>query len=38
MIIFEAEAYENFLAMEKKVVRPQLIPHNLVEALLAQNL
>ena len=36
--IFEAEAYDNFLAMEKKVVRPQLMPHNIVETLLAQNL
>ena len=36
--IFEAEAYENFLAMGKKVVRPQMMPHNIVEVLLPQNL
>jgi len=36
--IFEAEAYENFLAMGKKVARPQMMPHNIVEVLLPQNL
>jgi hypothetical protein len=36
--IFETEAYENFFAMENEVVRPQLMPHNVVETLLAQNL
>lgn len=36
--IFEAEAYENFLAMGKKMVKPQLMPHNIVEVFLPQNL
>jgi hypothetical protein len=33
VIIFKAETYGNF-AMGKKVVRPQLIPPNIVEVLL----
>ena len=36
--IFEAEAYESFLAMGKKVARPRKMPHNIVEVLLPQNL
>ena len=36
--IFEAEAYENFLAMGKKVARPRKMPHNITEVLLPQNL
>jgi hypothetical protein len=36
--IFEAEAYETFITMEKKVVRPQKMSHNIVEVLLPQNL
>ena len=36
--VFEAEAYESFLTMGKNVVRPQKMPHNIVEVLLPQNL
>ena len=32
--IFETEAYGNFLAMGKKVVRPQEMPYNIAEVLL----
>ena len=36
--IFEAEDYGHFLAMGKHVDRPLLMPHNIVEVLLPQNL
>ena len=36
--IFETEIYGNFLTMGKKVMRPQKMPHNIVEAFLPQNL
>ena len=36
--LFETEVYENFLAMGKTVVKPQKMPHNIVEVLLPQNL
>ena len=36
--ILETEAYGNFLAMGKKVVRHQKMPHNTAEVLLPQNL
>jgi hypothetical protein len=36
--IFEAESYGHYLAMEKKVPRPQMMPHNIVEVLLPRNL
>jgi hypothetical protein len=35
--IFEAETYEHYLAMEKKVARPPMMTHNIVEVLLPQN-
>jgi hypothetical protein len=34
--IFETEAYGNFLAMGKNVVRHQKMPHNITEVLLPQ--
>ena len=36
--ILETEAYGNFLAMGKKVVRHQKMPHNTAKVLLPQNL
>ena len=36
--IFETEVYGNFLAMGKKVPRPPLMPHNIVEVFLPQNI
>ena len=36
--LFEAESYEHYLAMEKKVARPPMMTHNIVEVLLPQNL
>jgi hypothetical protein len=36
--ILETEAYGNFLAMGKKVVRHQKMPHNIAEVLLPQKL
>lgn len=36
--ILKAEAYGDFLAMGKKVVRHQKMPHNIAEILLPQNL
>jgi len=36
--ILETEAYDNFLAMGKKVVRHRKMPNNIAEVLLPQNL
>ena len=36
--ILETETYDNFLAMGKKVVRHQKMPHNIAQVLLPQNL
>ena len=36
--IYEAESYEHYLAMEKEVPRPRMMPHNIVEVLLPREI